>query len=920
MANGAVLEDFYMENGLTQSVGPVSNWRTTDQDEINRRKLRAAKEAMRFRNLTPEHPVFSNFSVESASGQTYRVELRSLKPLVGSCTCVDFRVNGLGTCKHVEALLRSLRNEAAVLRQAESEGSFRIDLVPDIATGRLAVERNLNRLPAGLSIFFDITGVALSEFANEEILGAFTKAGRPNLRVSQEVAAWLERQARDEERIRLRRAYEQSVRTGAYPALETKLPLLPYQREGMLHLAFTERALLADEMGLGKTAQAIAAAALLHRLGKVGRVLVVAPASLKTEWEEQIRLFSDLPYQIVFGERGARKAAYEKAPFFTLTNYEQILRDGALINDVLKPDCVILDEAQRIKNWDTQTAQAVKRLQSRYAFVLTGTPLENRIDELYSLMSILDPQVLGPLFRFNREFYVLNASGRPEGYKNLQHLRELIKPYLLRRRKADVEKELPDRTDRTISVPMAVEQRTRYAVHEERVARLAAQARARALSRPESERLQRELSMMRMVCDTPYILDEACTVCPKLDEVRHLLESALSAPGVKVLVFSEWERMLLLVQDLCGRMGAAFAWHTGSVPQQKRRQEILRFKNDPECRVFLSTDTGGLGLNLQQASVVINCDLPWSPARLEQRVARAWRKNQVRNVTVVNLVTEDSVEARMVETLSRKRTLAGGVLDGEGGLDRLEIGSGRQAFLQRLESVVRVRPNTSSVPHASLEALRAVDPELGFAVVVSERLGDRLIACEARQTTGGRSAFLLAVEGDPASAVACAERAGAEWLNDGTHGAPQVEVVGRATYDALKRMVAHGVLSEPGKAVRTLYAAERGLAQPRLAPDSEQARTQELRERAAAAFRRARQLIARLSFDAARQPLEESVVALAGAYAVSHRQIAPQDVRQAFSGTFAGLWGDTLPVLAQLLEHDGSPVAVARALSTKIGV
>ncbi len=913
-----------MERAMTSEplpeLPPVSNWRTTDQDEINRRRLRAAKEAMRFRNLTPEHPVFSNFTVESASGQTYQVELRSLKPLAGACACVDFRINGLGTCKHVEGLLRWLRSDAAAVRQAEAEGSPRIDLVPDIATGRLRVERNLNRLPAALRVFFDGAGLALSEYFKEELLAAFDKSRYPALRVSQEVAAWTEHQARAEERIRLRRAYEQNVRSGQYPAHETKLPLLPYQREGMLHLAFTERALLADEMGLGKTAQAIAAAALLHRLGKVSRVLVVAPASLKTEWEEQIRLFTDLPYQLVFGERGARKAAYEQPPFFTLTNYEQILRDVALVNTVLKPDCVILDEAQRIKNWDTQTAQAVKQLQSRYAFVLTGTPLENRIDEVYSLMSILDPQVLGPLFRFNREFYVLNANGRPEGYRNLQHLRELIRPYLLRRRKADVEKELPDRTDRTVFVAMAPEQRTRYAAHEARVARLVSQARARALSPPESQRLQRELSMMRMVCDTPYILDEACQVCPKLDEVQNLLESALSAPGVKVLIFSEWERMLLLVQELCRQRGLAFAWHTGSVPQQKRRQEILRFKNEPGCRVFLSTDAGGLGLNLQQASVVVNCDLPWSPARLEQRVARAWRKNQVRNVTVVNLVSEDSIEARMVETLARKRALADGVLDGEGDLDALAIGTGRQAFLQRLEAVVRVPPEVPLAAQASLAALRRADPELGFAAAVAERLGDRLLACEARRSAQGRPVLLLVAEGDTVSAAACAERVWADWFGGEERGrAPAVEVVGRATHEALSRLVARGVLSAPENAVRTLYASGRGLAPPLPAPDSDRARVLELRRQAATAYRRARQLLAGLAFDAARQPLEESVVLLARAYALPRRLAEPQDVRQAVSEAFAGLWGDTLPVLAELLTSDGSPVAVSRALMTKFG-
>jgi len=903
---------------------PVSNWRTTDQDEVNRRKLRAAREAMRFRNLTPAHPVFSNFSVESASGQTYGVELRGLAPLAASCTCVDFRVNGLGTCKHVEALLRWLRNDAAALRQAEAEGSGRVDLVPDLATGRLMVERNLNLLPAGLRVFFDITGLALPEFPKEEILASFEKAGRPALRVSQDVAAWIEQQARSEERIRLRRAYEQNVRSGRYPACETKLPLLPYQREGMLHLAFTERALLADEMGLGKTAQAIAAAALLHRLGKVSRVLVVTPASLKSEWEEQIRLFTDLPCQLVFGERSDRKSAYEQPPFFTLANYEQILRDVALVNGVLRPDCVILDEAQRIKNWDTQTAQAVKKLQSRYAFVLTGTPIENRIDEVYSLMSILDPQVLGPLFRFNREFYVLNASGRPEGYKNLQHLRERLKPYLLRRRKADVEKELPDRTDSTVFVAMTPEQRSRYAVHEERVAPLVAQARARALSKPESERLQRELSMMRMVCDTPFILDEGCQDCPKLAEIRHLLESALSAPAVKVLIFSEWERMLLLVQTLCRQMGTGFAWHTGSVPQQRRRQEILRFKNDSECRVFLSTDTGGLGLNLQQASVVINCDLPWSPARLEQRVARAWRKNQVRNVTVVNLVAEDSIEARMMETLARKSALSGGVLDGAAGLDTQPIGTGRQAFLKQLESVAGApRDAGPAAQRPSLEALRAVDPELGFAAVVSERLGDGLLACELCQPAEGRPVLLVVAEGDASATAGCAEQVCADWFADGDGGqrqAPAVEVVGRAAYEALKRLVARGVLSREEDGVRTLYRRGEGLAQPKLAPDGAKARALRLRRQAADAYREARKQVAALSFDAARQPLEQAVMLLARAYAVQKRMAEPQNVRQAVSAAFAGLWGDTLPVLGkELLEKDGSPVAVSRALMTKFG-
>jgi len=136
--------------------------------------------------------------------------------------------------------------------------------------------------------------------------------------------------------------------------------------------------------------------------------------------------------------------------------------------------------------------------------------------------------------------------------------------------------------------------------------------------------------------------------------------------------------MLELVRDLCRRLKIGFAWHTGSVPQQRRRAEINAFKGDPNCRVFLSTDSGSTGLNLQNASVVVNCDLPWNPAKLEQRIARAWRKNQTRSVTVINLVSEKTIEHGMLATLANKQALADGVLDRRGDLDAIPLRGGSQ--------------------------------------------------------------------------------------------------------------------------------------------------------------------------------------------------------------------------------------------------
>jgi hypothetical protein len=289
---------------------PVHDWRTTDEDEINRRRKRAREESFVICNGDARFPVFSNFSVGSGSGLTYAVEIRDVAGRQFACACQDFRKNGLGTCKHVEAVLLHLEARfKRLFAQAVKNGSPRVDIAPDDAENTLLVERGLAQLPAAVREWFNKDG-RLNGLPVEEALTGLEKlraADLPELRLSQEIAPWLEERHRRTERKELRREYELKVQSGEWPAHETRVPLFPYQREGMLHLAFTERALLADEMGLGKTIQAIAACALLKRLSRAARVLVVTPASLKGEWEEQIRQFTDLPTQLVYGGLAARR-------------------------------------------------------------------------------------------------------------------------------------------------------------------------------------------------------------------------------------------------------------------------------------------------------------------------------------------------------------------------------------------------------------------------------------------------------------------------------------------------------------------------------------------------------------------------------------------------------------------------------------
>ena len=597
----------------------------------------------------------------------YRVELRSVSEQINHCTCPDLATNRLGTCKHIEAVRHRLRRRAPrKFERYAREGPLLsiVHLEWGVADApRVRLRRAGGGAPRWLDDHFDADGF-LTGFLSEAFL-SFERAtrGREELVVAPEVRRHVERLEQEAERRERAAVLRERIRAsgGTLPHLAARL--YPYQVEGVAFLAAAGRALLADDMGLGKTLQAIAATAVLREHDGVRRALVICPASLKHQWAREVRRFTGADAVAIEGPPAARLALYRRRAPFTVVNYEVVLRDADLIRSELAPDLLVLDEAQRIKNWRTKTATAVKSIDTPFAFVLTGTPLENRLEDLYSLMQVVDPTVLGPLWRYLLDFHVTDEGGRVLGYRNLAELRRRLAPVMLRRDRSLVRDQLPERIDSRLDVAMDRRQRDLHDEAMATAARLAQIAAKRPLTPSEEHRLMAALQTARMACNAAGLVDGDTVGSPKLTELATLLEELCVDGGRKAVVFSQWERMTRMAEEVARKLGLGVVRLHGGVPSARRGDLIDRFREDPSVQVFLSTDAGGVGLNLQTADVLINLDLPWNPAVLEQRIGRVHRLGQRNAVQAVLIVAADSYEERIAGLIAAKRELFLNVVD-----------------------------------------------------------------------------------------------------------------------------------------------------------------------------------------------------------------------------------------------------------------
>ncbi len=672
------------------------------EEQIDIRRERARTSKFHIENLGKKR-VFSDYQVTNPdSGGQYRVAIRSFEVGENHCTCPDFRANTLGTCKHIEAVLDRLRGEIPPHLQQRRPTFTRPEVYlrygEQLTLGIHLPPRHSDKLRDLATRFFDPHCLWKGTEGYDELIHAIESVPE-EVTVLSDAMDFMDWEIERREMATRESEMVVQLEAGTLELGLLKVPLYSYQIRGALFAAYRGRAVLGDDMGLGKTVQTLAAVELLARERAIERVLVIAPASVKYQWEGEIRKFTDRAVQVIEGGPRARKRQYAESTFYRLANYEQVVRDRDAFND-WRPDYIVLDEAQRIKNWESKTSRAVKKLRSRYALVLTGTPLENRLEELYSIVQFVDDRRLGPAFQFLHEHRVVDEHGHLLGYRNLDKIRERLAPIFLRRTRAEVLSQLPPRTDNTVYVELAEEQRLPYEEQRATLARLLQKSYQTELDR---KRILACLVNLRMICDSTFLFDKQTNVAPKLGELTELISELcppldvpeVEVPGHKVVVFSQWETMLVKAAEVLERLGVGYAMLHGGLTGPERRAVLERFRDARDCRVFLSTDAGGTGLNLQMADTVINLEVPWNPAVLDQRIARVHRMGQERPVRVVNLVTRNSIEEQVLKTIALKRELFASVFDGE--TDEVHFTAlGQEAFLDTIRELIgqetRLRP------------------------------------------------------------------------------------------------------------------------------------------------------------------------------------------------------------------------------------
>ncbi|MDR1791833.1 MAG: DEAD/DEAH box helicase [Bacteroidales bacterium] len=628
--------------------------------------------------------IFGDHVLYNERGIRYKIFLRDFEQEIGYSDSADAQVNKLGTTKHIMFAFKQLKNDPALYNRLDKKFPF-IEIYCDpLNHYRISwyypypLQNIENEL---ITKYFH--GKKYIEDENlGNFLGFFDQSSQmENIRVRPEVRQKVENYF--EELMLKDLQQKQSIDFSVI-----KSELFPFQQEGVQFAVFRKAAIIADEMGLGKTIQAITTAVIKKKIFGFQKTLVVCPATLKSQWKQEIERFTNEKALIINGLPEERKEQYnDSSAYFYIINYETILRDSQVIARA-NFDFLILDEAQKIKNYETKTASSINRIHPKHTLVITGTPIENKLLDIFSILSVVSPHFLGPLWEFSYQHCLFDSEkpNKINGYYNLQALNDKLSEILIRREKHAVIQQLPSIQHIDVPIELSPLQQEYHGSYLRGVAQI---IRKKYLTNYDIQRLMLLLQSARMVCDSTFLADDKTNESPKLIELQDILFEKLDIlhQKRKIIIFSEWIKVHYLIAQMLQKQGVQYVELNGKVPVNERSNLIGRFEQDPDCNVFLSTEAGGAGLNLQVADILINFELPWNPAKKNQRIGRIDRMGQKSNqLTIYNFISRFSIEEQIAAGLLIKQNLFDGVLsDSMQNYVDFSV-KGRSQFIQQIET------------------------------------------------------------------------------------------------------------------------------------------------------------------------------------------------------------------------------------------
>jgi hypothetical protein len=652
---------------------PESGIKYTHEGMIKRVAEERRKKALKAKyTIQYADNIFGEHLLTNERGVEYLLTFRDPQHETGYCSCPDYRTNKLGTCKHLMFAFNDLKKNYSI-------DYNNLPVYPFIEVFLNPKMDNKISWYYPEKLYGEVAELFYKYFGNkkyiedkdaEKLLGFFNNLDHfRQILVRPEVFNKVKNISEDA-------ALKRAEKDHKLNFSNIKTNLLPYQKEGIQFATFRKGAVIADELGLGKTVQAIGSAIFKKEILGFTQTLIICPATLKNQWVEEIKKFTSEDVLLIEGNPDEREQKYlSSKAYFKVVSYETILRDKHIVSD-LNIDFVILDEAQRISDYASKTSSIIKAIQKKHALVLTGTPVESELIELYSIILFVDPELLAPLWEFSYQhcYFDSQTQNTIVGFYDLPRLHEKLKQVLIRRQRKEVIKQLPNLDQFDIPVKLTSGQKKLHIRYAREIIQLLSK---KIFSSYDLQRIFTLVNNLRMASNAAYLVDGSSGFSPKIDELKHILLSKIHIhkSNRKVLIITEWKQMQNMIARMLTLNKLPFL-ELQSETEETKKQDLATYK------IFLAAPDSLKSFNLNDADTIINMEVPKSAGERNDRYGSIGDFHKKSNhITIINLIAQNSLESSIASGLEIEFNLAGKLFSQENQAVTTEMNSHLQKQL-----------------------------------------------------------------------------------------------------------------------------------------------------------------------------------------------------------------------------------------------